>query len=174
MENIAELGLVRKTGKVTAQKEKSEDAVDGVNTEITHVQKEFEVKELKVKARNEGEEKVPIKAAAVLTERNAENNISIANTTNKMVSPVLLKLRRNQERRVTPANPVDPVQVPPKQFLGFPAERYMSPTDSIMSPISRGLLARSRRSKRLPPAFVPPKALDHTFQDAELANSSSS
>lgn len=126
-------------------------------------------------ANKEGKEGVTTRAAAsVLTERNVEINTTIASTTNKMVSPVLLKLRRNQERRVTPANPVDPVQVPPKQFLGFPADRYMSPTDSIMSPISRGLLARSRRFTRLPPAFVPPKVLHHTFQDADVTNPSSS
>lgn len=35
--------------------------------------------------------------------------------------------------------------------------RYMSPTDNLVSPVSRGLQARTRRSMRPPQALVPPK-----------------
>ncbi|KAI5077765.1 hypothetical protein GOP47_0007589 [Adiantum capillus-veneris] len=169
MENIAESAPAQKVEKVQTQK-KYEEEVEGKEKFASGKQVDADQK-----TKKGAKEGAPIRAmASVLTERNAENTTTTTNTNNKMVSPVLLKLRRNQERRVTPANPVDPVQVPPKQFQGFPADRYMSPTDSIMSPISRGLLARNRRSTRLPQAFVPPKVLDNTFQDAELHNATSS
>ncbi|MCO5569019.1 hypothetical protein L7F22_022725 [Adiantum nelumboides] len=165
MENF----LVQKVDEKVQTQKKSEKEVEEKVEPASSQQVDLDSNEKK-----EGKEATPTRAmASVLTERNVENKTPINNTTNKMVSPVLLKLRRNQERRVTPANPVDPVQVPPKQFRGFPADRYMSPTDSIMSPISRGLLARNRRSTRLPPTFVPPKALDNTFQDAEPTKPSS-
>ncbi|KMT17264.1 hypothetical protein BVRB_2g039640 [Beta vulgaris subsp. vulgaris] len=43
----------------------------------------------------------------------------------------------------------------PKPFK-FP-ERYTSPTDHMISPISKGLLARSRRSALLPPSIIQSK-----------------
>lgn len=95
---------------------------------------------------------------SVLTEKNVEG---------KLVSPVLFRLRQQGERKVTTPNPVDPVKVPPKKFAGFPADRYTSPTDSVMSPISRGLLARSKRFRKPQQVSVPPKILGDTFQEAE-------
>eukprot|EP01018_Ginkgo_biloba_P013423 Gb_26295 [translate_table: standard] len=86
---------------------------------------------------------------SVLKEKNTEHRNIVA--------------RRNKEegKRVSPPN----VKVPPKKVFGFP-ERYRSPTDSIMSPTSRGLLARNRRSMRPIelPAYVPPKAMENTVQ----------
>ncbi|KAL6012013.1 hypothetical protein ACLOJK_002484 [Asimina triloba] len=39
-------------------------------------------------------------------------------------------------------------------------ERYMSPTDRILSPISKGLLARNRKAGQLlPPSKTPPKII---------------
>ncbi|KAH7294863.1 hypothetical protein KP509_27G022500 [Ceratopteris richardii] len=143
------------------------EEIRGLNKKVISLQKTDETK-----APMESKEHAPLRdSPPVLADRNSENNIYISSgAANRMISPVLMKLRRNQERRVTTANPVNPVQVPPKEFRDFPVDRYMSPTDSIMSPISRGLLARNRRSRNLPPAFVPPKVLDSTFEEAEADN----
>lgn len=100
-----------------------------------------------------------VATAPVLTEKN-----------HHMISPVVYKLRK-EGRRLTCRNPVDPVKVPSHDLLGFPTGRYMSPTDNLVSPVSRGLQARTRRSMRPPQALVPPKILDNTFQDAEPKNS---
>ncbi|KAI3932529.1 hypothetical protein MKW92_047524, partial [Papaver armeniacum] len=47
---------------------------------------------------------------------------------------------------------------------------YMSPTDKLMSPVSKGLLARSKRPGSLiPPSANPPKILDKCFQDVGVS-----
>ncbi|KAI5078431.1 hypothetical protein GOP47_0006102 [Adiantum capillus-veneris] len=49
----------------------------------------------------------------------------------------------------------------------FPAGRYRSPTDSLVSPISRGLLlAKGRKALQPLPTFTPPKVLDPTYDVA--------
>jgi hypothetical protein len=70
----------------------------------------------------------PDLALPVLTERNNVMKTSGANP-NRLVSPVLLKLRRKQERcNAISADTENPVLiVPPKKLSGFPAaERYSS------------------------------------------------
>lgn len=59
------------------------------------------------------------------------------------------------------------IKVPPKKLFGYP-ERYRSPTDAMVSPVSRGLLTRNRRPARTLAPMVPPKALENTFQDVML------
>eukprot|EP00252_Welwitschia_mirabilis_P018262 TRINITY_DN40583_c0_g1_i1.p1 TRINITY_DN40583_c0_g1~~TRINITY_DN40583_c0_g1_i1.p1 ORF type:complete len:117 (+),score=29.29 TRINITY_DN40583_c0_g1_i1:186-536(+) len=64
--------------------------------------------------------------------------------------------RRNKEegKKLTPPN----VKVPDTKNFGL-LERYKSPTDSIMSPATRVLLARNKKTMRPMelPAYVPPK-----------------
>ncbi|KAH7848110.1 hypothetical protein Vadar_033907 [Vaccinium darrowii] len=56
----------------------------------------------------------------------------------------------------------------PKAFK-YP-ERYTSPTDQMMSPISKGLLARSRKpGMLLPPTKNQTKIQDLTFQEVGLS-----
>ncbi|EXB38104.1 hypothetical protein L484_021026 [Morus notabilis] len=50
----------------------------------------------------------------------------------------------------------------PKAFK-YP-ERYRSPTDSLMSPVTKGLLARSRKGG----ALLPPSKNHHKIQDLRL------
>ncbi|KAL5582161.1 hypothetical protein UlMin_014603 [Ulmus minor] len=54
----------------------------------------------------------------------------------------------------------------PKAFK-FP-ERYRSPTDSMMSPVTKGLLARSRKGALLPPSKNQHKIQDLRLQDASV------
>lgn len=55
----------------------------------------------------------------------------------------------------------------PKAFK-FP-ERYRSPTDLMISPVSKGLLARSRKTgSLLPPAKIQPKVQDLRVQEVGL------
>ncbi|XP_057447713.1 uncharacterized protein LOC130739440 [Lotus japonicus] len=57
----------------------------------------------------------------------------------------------------------DPLRVP-KAFK-FP-ERYTSPTDSIMSPVTKGLLARGKKGvAKLPPGKYHPKIPDMSLQE---------
>ncbi|KAG6548464.1 hypothetical protein Mapa_009951 [Marchantia paleacea] len=67
---------------------------------------------------------------------------------------------REEGKRMIPPH----IKVPPKKLFGYP-ERYKSPTDAMVSPISKGLLARNRRPARTLAPVVPPKALENTFQD---------
>ncbi|KAL2650264.1 hypothetical protein R1flu_018392 [Riccia fluitans] len=67
---------------------------------------------------------------------------------------------REEVRRMIPPH----IKVPPKKLFGYP-EKYKSPTDAMVSPISKGLLARNRRPARTLAPVVPPKALENTFQD---------
>ncbi|CAM6105146.1 unnamed protein product [Calypogeia fissa] len=69
---------------------------------------------------------------------------------------------RNMEegRKLLPPH----IKVPPKKLFGYP-ERYRSPTDAMVSPVSRGLLIRNRRPARTLAPMVPPKALENTFHD---------
>ncbi|OVA00810.1 hypothetical protein BVC80_9083g118 [Macleaya cordata] len=61
----------------------------------------------------------------------------------------------------------NPLKVP--QSFKYP-ERYMSPTDLMMSPVSKGLLARSKKPGVLiPPTINPPKILEPCFQDEGLS-----
>lgn len=94
------------------------------------------------------EEEIP----SVLKEKNSEGHQNIV-------------ARRNKEegKKITPPN----VKVPPKRAFGF-SERYRSPTDSIMSPATRGLLARNKKSMRPIelPTYVPPKAVESTVSSA--------
>ncbi|BBM96796.1 hypothetical protein MPTK1_1g00810 [Marchantia polymorpha subsp. ruderalis] len=77
---------------------------------------------------------------------------------------------REEGKRMIPPH----IKVPPKKLFGYP-ERYKSPTDAMVSPISKGLLARNRRPARTLAPVVPPKALENTFQDVvvdgEVGNS---
>ncbi|XP_043707222.1 uncharacterized protein LOC122656672 [Telopea speciosissima] len=58
----------------------------------------------------------------------------------------------------------DPLKVP--EAFKY-QERYKSPTDFMMSPVSKGLLARSRKTgAHLPLAENPPKIQNPCFQDA--------
>ncbi|EFJ30442.1 hypothetical protein SELMODRAFT_440352 [Selaginella moellendorffii] len=73
-------------------------------------------------------------------------------------------------KKVAAAKPV--VRVPPRMMFGSHPERYLSPTDSLVSPISRGLLWRNHRRpvrKLIPP--VAPKALESAFLCANDENS---
>ncbi|XP_026386473.1 uncharacterized protein LOC113281819 [Papaver somniferum] len=65
---------------------------------------------------------------------------------------------------------INPLRLP-KAFKSFKCpERYMSPTDKLMSPVSKGLLARSKRPGSLiPPSANPPKILDKCFQDVGVS-----
>lgn len=119
MENSSETSLVQYTGIAKTRKDRKEDIANPAESAFSSL------KLAEAKGNKTSDEGIYPKVASVpvLAERNMENNVTIANSTSKMVSPVLLKLRRNQEKKVIPANPVDPVQVPPKPFLGFPAER---------------------------------------------------
>lgn len=89
---------------------------------------------------------------SVLKEKNSEGHQNIV-------------ARRNKEegKKITPPN----VKVPPKRAFGF-SERYRSPTDSIMSPATRGLLARNKKSMRPIelPTYVPPKSVESTVSSA--------
>lgn len=89
---------------------------------------------------------------SVLKEKNSEGHQNIV-------------ARRNKEegKKITPPN----VKVPPKRAFGL-SERYRSPTDSIMSPATRGLLARNKKSMRPMelPTYVPPKAVESTLPSA--------
>ncbi|XP_024529143.1 uncharacterized protein LOC112345842 [Selaginella moellendorffii] len=63
-------------------------------------------------------------------------------------------------KKVAAAKPV--VRVPPRMMFGSHPERYLSPTDSLVSPISRGLLWRNHRRpvrKLIPP--VAPKGFGY-------------
>jgi hypothetical protein len=71
--------------------------------------------------------------------------------------------KREDWKRGTPPNPV---KVPPKSPLTY-TERYMSPTDALVSPVTRGLLARNRRPMRIVNPWGPPKALENTFKVTE-------
>ncbi|XP_042498999.1 uncharacterized protein LOC122077202 [Macadamia integrifolia] len=79
--------------------------------------------------------------------------------------PASLRDQRSQNsgngtHKVTP----DPLKVP-EAFKH--QERYKSPTDFMMSPVSKGLLARSRKTgSHLPPAENPPKLQNPRFQDS--------
>ncbi|XP_058070458.1 uncharacterized protein LOC131219373 [Magnolia sinica] len=54
----------------------------------------------------------------------------------------------------------EPHQISGPKAFSF-SERYMSPTDQIVSPITKGLLARNRKGgPLLPPSKTPPKNLD--------------
>ncbi|KAL5725817.1 hypothetical protein ACHQM5_008916 [Ranunculus cassubicifolius] len=61
----------------------------------------------------------------------------------------------------------NPLNVP-KAFK-YP-ERYMSPTDQMVSPISKGLIARRRKvGPILPPALNPPKMVDQGCQSVGVS-----
>ncbi|KAK6129140.1 hypothetical protein DH2020_037118 [Rehmannia glutinosa] len=74
---------------------------------------------------------IPTKIPYVDAENNAQNTQPLTCNSGKIGTPDRLKV--------------------PKAFK-YP-ERYTSPTDQIMSPVTRGILARSRKgSKLLPPS----------------------
>lgn len=77
-------------------------------------------------------------------------------------SPVLAE--RNRELAARRPNAL---QLPPKNFVRH-QERYMSPTDAMVSPISKGLLLRSKRPVRTAALLAPPKALEATFESENL------
>ncbi|XP_020230258.1 uncharacterized protein LOC109811033 [Cajanus cajan] len=62
--------------------------------------------------------------------------------------------------------PVTPDRLRVPKAFKYP-ERYTSPTDSMMSPVTKGLLARTKRGGAvLPPGKIqPPKILDMPLQD---------
>eukprot|EP00250_Pteridium_aquilinum_P007177 c16954_g1_i1 orf=192-641(-) len=88
---------------------------------------------------------------------------------NNMASPALSNHKKQGNACVTPLqneifsptckNPWFPTCDSSK----FPAGRYKSPTDSLISPISRGLLAKGRRAMKQSHALVPPKVLDEAY-----------
>ncbi|KAH7446553.1 hypothetical protein KP509_01G061800 [Ceratopteris richardii] len=47
----------------------------------------------------------------------------------------------------------------------FPAGRYRSPTDSIISPISRGLLIKGRKAVKTFQEIIPPQVLESKYND---------
>ncbi|GLJ32030.1 hypothetical protein SUGI_0645070 [Cryptomeria japonica] len=59
---------------------------------------------------------------------------------------------------------ISPVKVPLNNFSGF-CERYKSPTDSLLSPVSTGLLARNEKAPKHVPLGAPTKVLDDKFQE---------
>ncbi|PIA57700.1 hypothetical protein AQUCO_00600434v1 [Aquilegia coerulea] len=66
-------------------------------------------------------------------------------------------------------NTPNPLKVP-KAFK-YP-ERYRSPTDQVLSPISKGLLARRKKlGPILPPTKTPPKIPDQCSQGVGLFQS---
>eukprot|EP00246_Nothoceros_aenigmaticus_P014692 TRINITY_DN5764_c0_g1_i1.p1 TRINITY_DN5764_c0_g1~~TRINITY_DN5764_c0_g1_i1.p1 ORF type:complete len:185 (-),score=29.83 TRINITY_DN5764_c0_g1_i1:827-1381(-) len=67
--------------------------------------------------------------------------------------PIPVLTERNRELGGRRPNAL---QVPPKNFLRH-QERYMSPTDSMVSPISKGLLLRTRRPVRTTAPLAPLK-----------------
>ncbi|XP_043707223.1 uncharacterized protein LOC122656673 [Telopea speciosissima] len=70
------------------------------------------------------------------------------------------KSQNSGKRKLTP----DPLKVP--EAFKY-QERYKSPTDFMMSPVSKGVLARRRKTgEHLPPAKNPPKLLGPCFLDA--------
>jgi len=78
------------------------------------------------------------------------------------VPPILRERNKKGEdvkRKVVP----NPVKVPARSAMSYP-ERYMSPTDSLVSPVTKGVLARNRKPMRLLNPWGPPKALESTFQ----------
>ncbi|GLJ54102.1 hypothetical protein SUGI_1158550 [Cryptomeria japonica] len=103
------------------------------------------------------EKNAMVEAENVLTEKNAmveaENVLTEKNGGHQNI--VARRNNKDDSNKVTPPN----VKVPPKKLFGFP-ERYRSPTDSIMSPTTRGLLARNRKSVRPVelPTYLPRKS----------------
>ncbi|KAG0580937.1 hypothetical protein M758_4G214800 [Ceratodon purpureus] len=83
----------------------------------------------------------------------------------KMPAPVppVLRERNKKGADVKRKTPPNPVKVPARSNLSYP-ERYMSPTDSLVSPVTKGVLARNRKPMRLLNPWGPPKALENTFQ----------
>ncbi|KAL3636553.1 hypothetical protein CASFOL_018852 [Castilleja foliolosa] len=85
-------------------------------------------------------EKTPIKAPIVLKEnKNEDQNNTKSNSPNICI---------NSGKTGTP----DRLKLPNKAFKHI--ERYTSPTDQMMSPVTRGILERSRKGSRL----LPPSA----------------
>jgi hypothetical protein len=84
----------------------------------------------------------------------------IAEAAAKVVSapalPVLKERNIKDEwKRGTPPNPV---KVPPTKLFSYADSRYMSPTDSMVSPVTRGLWARTHKPmSAFPPWAGPPK-----------------
>ncbi|CAM6021118.1 unnamed protein product [Sphagnum balticum] len=91
----------------------------------------------------------------------------VAEAAAKVVSapavPVLKERNiRDEWKRGTPPNPV---KVPPTKLFSYADSRYMSPTDSMVSPVTRGLWARTHKPmSAFPPWAGPPKALENTFK----------
>lgn len=78
--------------------------------------------------------------------------------------PPIRKGRGSKKANSKPRMAPSPVSVPPKSSPLSTTERYMSPTDSLVSPVTKGVLARNRRPMRLLNPWGPPKALENTFQ----------
>nr|POE49904.1 hypothetical protein CFP56_32857 [Quercus suber] len=82
------------------------------------------------------------------------------------------QIQQNDENNRNPSNELRKPSTPerlevPKAFK-FP-ERYRSPTDSMMSPVTKGLLARSRKGGMLlPPSINQTKIQDLRVQDVGL------
>ncbi|KAL4652853.1 hypothetical protein ACB092_01G261400 [Castanea dentata] len=82
------------------------------------------------------------------------------------------QIQQNDENNRNPSNDLRKPSTPerlkvPKAFK-FP-ERYRSPTDSMMSPVTKGLLARSRKGGMLlPPSINQTKIQDLHVQDVGL------
>eukprot|EP00249_Psilotum_nudum_P001891 c14636_g1_i1 orf=259-723(-) len=121
---------------------------------------------------SEGKGEESKRDAPVLTEAKA-NHVNIetskivgenkTNQSKKSPPPFIFRRRLQEVKNATPPNPV---KVPPKMFFPY-SDRYASPTDNIMSPISKGLLARNRKPIRQVPAVTPPKMLTNTFGEVE-------
>ncbi|KAI5665728.1 hypothetical protein M9H77_15581 [Catharanthus roseus] len=82
--------------------------------------------------------------------------------------PITSDQRPPREICCKPASTPDRLKVP-KPFK-YP-ERYMSPTDLMISPVSKGLLARTRKpngSNLLPPSKIQPKLQSFQVQEAGL------
>lgn len=97
-------------------------------------------------------------------EEGGEENPSVLKEKNRGGHQNIVARRNKEEgKKISPPN----VKLPPKRPFGFP-ERYKSPTDSIMSPATRGLLARNKKYMRPMelPTYVPPKAVEGTVPSA--------
>ncbi|XP_024391187.1 uncharacterized protein [Physcomitrium patens] len=89
----------------------------------------------------------------------------------KMSAPVPLRERPKNKGDVNRVNGANSGQVSTRSSVVYP-ERCMSPTDSLVSPITRGVLARSHKRMRLLNPWGPPKALDDVFKGALNPSSS--
>ncbi|KAF8012870.1 hypothetical protein BT93_I0896 [Corymbia citriodora subsp. variegata] len=107
--------------------------------------------------------------AAVLSENNSKN----ANLEHKCATPPPKPPQPQESCRISPVpgelrKPTTPDRLKVPKAFKYP-ERYRSPTDLMVSPVTKGLLARSRKGGVvLPPSKDQLKVPDLRVQDAGL------